>query len=91
MWDISWIRRTRKGGDSWETVEVPLEEDTERYEIDILDGADVKRTLTSTMPEVTYSEVDQIADFGAVQSSYQANLYQLSAAFGRGAPRQAIL
>jgi hypothetical protein len=47
---ISWIRRTRLGGDAWEQVEVPLGEGSEAYEIDVMDGAAVKRTLTSTTP-----------------------------------------
>jgi hypothetical protein len=50
---ISWIRRTRLGGDSWDAAEVPLGEETERYEVDILDGPTVKRTLTATSPTVT--------------------------------------
>ena len=37
---FSWVRRTRLGGDSWETPEVPLGEDNESYEVDILDGAE---------------------------------------------------
>ena len=43
---ISWVRRTRLGGDSWDAAEVPLGEETERYEVDILDGTTVKRTLS---------------------------------------------
>ena len=34
---ISWIRRTRSGGDNWELPEVPLGEESESYEVDILD------------------------------------------------------
>ena len=86
---ISWIRRTRLGGDSWDTSEVPLAEDSERYEVDILDGALVKRTLASGAPSVTYSESDQIADWGSSQSTYNINVYQLSAAYGRGQRREA--
>src|SRR4029453_3454567 len=44
---ITWKRRPRIGGDSWDSVEVPLGEDSERYEIDILDGSDVLRTLST--------------------------------------------
>ncbi len=33
-------------------VEVPLAEDSERYDNDILDGATVKRTLVATTPSV---------------------------------------
>ena len=88
---LSWMRRTRIGGDSWDTLEVPLAEDSERYEIDILDGADVVRTLTATSPSVTYSAADQTADFGAPQPAIALTIAQLSATFGRGTPRPATL
>ena len=43
---IRWTRRSRAlSADSWVGVEVPLIEQTESYEIEILDGAVVKRTL----------------------------------------------
>jgi hypothetical protein len=58
----------------------------ERYEIDILDGSDVVRTLTATSPAATYSSADQTTDFGAPQSSVSLRLYQLSATRGRGTP-----
>ena len=64
---ITWMRRTRIGGDSWDAVEVPLGEDSESYEVDILDGATVKRTLAATTPAATYTAADQTADFGAPQ------------------------
>ena len=41
---ISWVRRTRIGGEGWDAVEVPLGEESERYEVDILDGVAVRRT-----------------------------------------------
>ena len=86
---ISWVRRTRHGGDSWDTVDVPLAEDSEAYEVEILDGPDVRRTLTSLEPEVFYSEAEQVADWGAPQSTYTITVYQLSAAYGRGQGRSA--
>ena len=36
-WRLSWIRRSRIGGDSWD--EVPLGEEREAYRLEILDGA----------------------------------------------------
>jgi len=87
--ELSWVRRTRLGGDSWDTVEVPLGEDSEAYEVDILDGLNIKRTLTSIRPEVSYSGADQIADWGSPQSTYTITVYQLSAAYGRGQGRSA--
>src|SRR5690606_39345356 len=61
---LSWIRRTRIGGDSWEVNEVPLAEDTERYEVDILDGDTVKRTLIAAAPTITCDRCDLIAAIG---------------------------
>jgi hypothetical protein len=86
---IEWIRRTRIGGDSWDAVEVPLGEDVERYEVDILDGTTVVRTLSSSSPTVTYTAAEQTTDFGSPQSSLSIRVHQLGAAWGRGAPAAA--
>jgi hypothetical protein len=88
---ISWIRRTRINGDAWTSGDVPLGEESERYEIDILDVGDVVRTLASTSPGVIYSAADQIADFGAPQPSCTVRIHQLAAGFGRGTPREAAV
>lgn len=88
---ISWIRRTRAGGDGWSTLEVPLAEDSERYEVDILDGATVKRTLASGTPTVLYSAADQAIDFGSPQASVRVRVCQLSATYGRGSSREATV
>jgi hypothetical protein len=89
--NISWIRRTRSGGDNWELPEVPLGEESESYEIDVLDGATVKRTLSASSPSVVYTSSDQIADFGSLQSSVSVKVYQTNVVFGRGAPRSAVI
>jgi hypothetical protein len=89
--NISWIRRTRSGGDNWELPEVPLGEEYESYEIDVLQGATVKRTLSAVLPSVVYASADQIADFGSVQSRVSINVYQTNVVFGRGAPRAAVV
>jgi len=88
---ISWIRRTRSGGDNWELPDVPLGEDSERYEVDILDGDAVKRTISSVLPTAIYSCADQIVDFGGVQSSVAVKVYQVNTRFGRGVGRAAVL
>jgi hypothetical protein len=88
---ITWTRRTRTGGDSWSASDVPLAEESERYEIDILDGSTVKRTIAATSPTATYSAADQTPDFGTPQSICTIRLYQLAAGYGRGTPRTAIV
>jgi hypothetical protein len=88
---LTWIRRTRSGGDSWEQEDVPLAEDSESYEIDIYDGASVVRTLSASSPQATYTLAQQTADFGGQQWSVSIVVYQRSARFGRGVGRAATL
>ena len=88
---ISWKRRTRIGGDSWEQMDVPLGEDSENYELDIFNGSSVVRTLASTTTQTTYTLAQQTADFGGQQWSMTVAVYQISAVYGRGAARKATL
>jgi Putative phage tail protein len=88
---VSWARRTRIGGDSWDSADVPLSEDTERYELDVLSGAIVKRTIAVTAQAATYTQAQQVADFGSIQPSYAVKLYQLGTIYGRGTPRSAAI
>ena len=88
---IAWTRRTRAGGDPWDPVEVPLSEEAERYELEILDGASVKRTFSIVSPAVSYSAAQQIADFGGPQSSVRVRVYQVNSAWGRGSAIEAIV
>jgi hypothetical protein len=82
---ISWKRRTRIGGDWRDAVDIPLAEESERYEVDIMQGVTVKRTITGlTSPTTLYTSAQQVTDFGSVQSSISVKVYQLSAAVGRG-------
>jgi hypothetical protein len=89
--NIRWVRRTRISGDGWEQTEVPLGEDSEAYEIDILDGGMVVRTLATNVPVATYTAAQQAADFGAPQPSYTLRICQLSPIFGRGQGREVIV
>jgi len=89
---LSWVRRTRIGGDSWEQTEVPLAEDSEGYEVDILSGAVVKRTFSTAAPSVVYTSAQQIADFGVAPAlPLKVAIYQISTSFGRGAAREEVL
>jgi hypothetical protein len=81
---ISWLRRSRLDGDAWEPVEIPLGETSEAYEIDIMNGASVVRTLRSLAPTISYSADQEFADFGAVQPTLQLRIAQMSSIAGRG-------
>jgi hypothetical protein len=88
---IGWVRRTRIDGDGWEQTEVPLGEESEAYEIDIMNGSTVVRTLTASLPGATYTAAQQAADFGAPQPSYTLRIYQLSPIYGRGQVREVVV
>ena len=91
---LSWIRRTRIGGELKDgTGLVPLGEASESYEVDILDGPGgaVLRTLTSTSPSVVYANADILADFGAVPTALSVAVHQMSAVAGRGFARTVTL
>lgn len=87
---LSWTRRTRADGDSW-VGEVPLGEDSEQYAIDIMSGASVVRTLTASTPSILYASADELADFGATQTSLSIRVAQVSATVGRGMATSATL
>ncbi len=66
----------------------------EAYEVEILDGANVKRTLTSSTTSVVYTGADQTADWGALLSpgdTLTIRIFQLSALIGRGAAKTVTL
>ena len=89
---ITWVRRTRYSGEWRDLVDVPLNEASEAYEVDVLDGAgQVVRTLASTSPSVVYAAADQTTDFGAPQGAIEVAVYQVSAAVGRGFAGRATL
>jgi hypothetical protein len=86
-WTINATRRTRIGGFNVDGISPPLGETAEMWEADILDGADVVRTLTGTSLPLTYTAAMQTADFGGAQTSLDVMLYQISPALSlRGFP-----
>jgi hypothetical protein len=81
---FSWTRRTRIDGDGWELADVPLGEEREAYELDVMNGAVVARTIAAATPTCRYTLAEQTADFGAAQTSFHVRVAQLGTAFGRG-------
>jgi hypothetical protein len=80
---LTWIRRTRIGGDAW-VGEVPLGEESEAYALDILADGAVVRRLTVETPQALYASADEIADFGAPQAALDIRVAQLSRTIGAG-------
>lgn len=85
---VTWNRRTRIGGDGWgnpTTGQEPLSEDSELYDVEILSGSTVVRTVRGlTTPTMVYTVAMMTADFGSPPASVTVNVYQISAQVGRG-------
>jgi hypothetical protein len=61
--DVTWKRRTRLGGDSWEGEDVPLGEAFERYRVEIVAGGAVIRTTDIATQGFSYAAAMIAADF----------------------------
>lgn len=81
---ITWVRRSRIGTELPDSGDIPLDEPTERYEVDILNAGNVVRTISATAPSCVYTAAQQTADFGATQSSVSVRVYQIGQLVGRG-------
>lgn len=80
------------GGDGWEGIDVPLGEEEERYDVDIIIDGNLVRTMSTSVPSATYGAADQVADSGGGGSStLTVSVAQVSRAFGRGTSREAII
>ncbi|MEH6483018.1 MULTISPECIES: phage tail protein [Pseudomonas] len=88
----TFTRRSRLGSSWWGTgVEAPIGETTQAYEVDVMSGATLKRTISSATPAFSYSAADQTTDFGSAQASITFRIYQLSETVGRGYVREVTL
>ena len=75
-------------------LEVPLAEELEAYEVEILDGAAVKRVLSTTTTSAVYTVAQQSVDWGGPLGpgdTLDIRMFQLSALVGRGAPKTVTL
>ena len=92
---LRWARRSRAlAADGWGGLEVPLAEELEAYEVEILDGATVKRVLSTSTTSAVYTAAQQTADWGATLGpghSLIVRIFQLSTLIGRGAPKTVTL
>ena len=79
---LSWIRRTRIGGDDWTLPEVPLGEESESYLLRISIGGAVLREVVLANAQWTYSAAAQAAD--GVTAPFDVSVAQISASYGPG-------
>lgn len=86
---VTWMRRSRYiGGPLWE---LPVFEESESYEVDVMSGATVLRTISASSETASYSAAEQTADGLTPGDPVTINVYQLSATAGRGYGTEATI
>ena len=70
---------------------MPLGETSESYDLDILDGATVKRHQNLNTQSYFYSDAAMTTDFGAAQSTLSIRVAQISTAYGPGTATERTL
>lgn len=88
---LSWIRRTRVGGDDWDAVEVPLGETREAYEVRVRVGPVVVRRIASTTTTALYTAADQTADHGLLPATLDLAVAQISDTRGAGTETREVI
>lgn len=76
---LTWVRRGRKDADNWTSTDIPLDEESESYQLDILDaaGSTVLRSITLSEAAYSYSAALQIIDFGTQPASLNVRVRQM--------------
>jgi len=74
---VSWVRCARVGGELWGPGEPPLGALAESYRLELLDGGDVVRSETTSLPTFIYTAAAQTADFGSLPGSLHIRVAQL--------------
>ena len=85
---LSWVRRSRFVRDAWSGDDIPLDEETEAYRVDILDGDTVVRTMHVAEPEALYADAMELADFGGPQAEIAFRVRQRGTAVALGIPAE---
>ncbi len=88
---LTWMRRGRVDADGWDAADIPLDEPFERYRIEIVSGAETRRTIEVGEAAYLYTTSDELADFGVAQTALSVRIRQLGRAVPLGIAAQTVL
>ena len=88
---VSFIRRGRIEADGWTSLEAPLGEESESYEIEVLRDGVALRVLRSNAQFAFYSSAEELEDFSSHQSHIRVRIFQMSSIVGRGFAYEELL
>lgn len=87
---FGWVRRSRIDGDSWQSLEVPLGEETEAYLLRLSQGGNLLREITVNSPNWVWTAAMRATDAPA-PGEVVAEVAQLSQRFGPGPAARLVL
>lgn len=88
---FSWTRRARLNADGWDGFDIPLDEPTEAYRLELLSGETIARTVETDQPYFDYAAADEIGDFGGTQAQIAIRVRQLGLAVRDGIPSYKVV
>ncbi|MBD3662939.1 glycoside hydrolase/phage tail family protein [Sulfitobacter sp. TSTF-M16] len=80
--DLQWVRRTRRDGDAWDGLDVPLGEESEHYLVRVMVGSEILRETSVNAPHWRYEASARAAD--GTPETVTFAVAQVSASFGAG-------
>lgn len=86
---LSWIRRTRIGGDGWDGHDVPLGEASERYAVTLTQGGRVLHGVVVTEPRWVVPQ--ELWDAARAAGNFAIEVAQLSDVYGPGPALRRII
>jgi hypothetical protein len=79
---VSWIRRTRIDGDSWQAFEVPLAEEAERYVVRVFQANSLRAEYSVEQSLFPYAASMRLTDLQS--GPYRIEVAQVSTQYGPG-------
>lgn len=84
---IEWTRRGRIDADSWQAADIPLDEESLGFRVEILTGAgELRRSIDTAVAATTYTAAQEFADFGGTQAVLKLRIRQKGRLVGLGLP-----
>lgn len=85
---LEWVRRARLNAEWLDNVDVPLDEPTEEYDVELYQDVTLLRTVRVIgQSRYTYTAAEQNTDTGSgVVGQFNMIVYQISSRVGRGQP-----
>jgi hypothetical protein len=79
---VTWIRRTRTDGDTWQAVEVPLGEETELYSVRVIQADLIRAEYSVPQAQFLYGAAMRLSDLQP--GPYRIEVAQISSQYGPG-------